>query len=125
MPMELYGGGHQVSDMVHVRDVARALVSALETASNGEVVPPVEVGSVRPVTVRHVAELVNSLVDDPVPIVDLPMRPGEREGDVVKANPSTLYQINMDPLSLVPLDVGMRETVNWFKTAEGKTWHKP
>lgn len=125
MPMELYGGGHQVSDMVHVKDVARALVAALETTANGEVVPTVEIGSVRPVTVRHVAELVNSLVAEPVQIVDLPMRPGEREGDVVKANPSTLYQIGMDPLSLVPLDVGMRETVNWFKTAEGKTWHKP
>jgi len=37
MPVELYGGGNQISDMVWVGDVARGLVSALEIAAQGKI----------------------------------------------------------------------------------------
>jgi UDP-glucose 4-epimerase len=126
MPMELYGGGHQVSDMVHVKDVAKALVTSLEYANNNVILDKaVEVGSHRPVTVRHVANLINTLVPNSVPIVDLPMRPGEKEGDVVKADFTTLSQIDMDPQDLIGLDTGMHETVEWFRANEGTHWKKP
>jgi nucleoside-diphosphate-sugar epimerase len=126
MPMELYGGGVQVSDMVYVGDVAKALVNALEAADNGNVfMEAVEVGPKEHKTIREVAELVNSIVDEPVEIVSLPMRPGERKGDKVTAKSETLQLVGMSADELVPIEVGLRMTVEWYKRHEGTVWQNP
>lgn len=129
-PVELYGGGVQVSDMVWVADVARALVSALETAERGQVPErTVEVGPAESTTIRTVAETVIELCVErgyaPVPIEALPMRPGEQPGAVVTADPETLRQIGMDPATLVPLRDGLARTVDWFIENEGVHWSVP
>jgi UDP-glucose 4-epimerase len=130
MPVELYGGGHQISDMVWVGDVARALVSAFETAAAGVVVDQVvEVGPVESTTIRSVAELViESCVRRGyrrVPIVDLPMRPGELAGAVVRADAETLRSVGIDPTELVPLEVGLDRTIDWFIDSLGEHWMAP
>lgn len=130
MDMELYGGGRQVSDMVYVKDVAKALVNALEYAEQGKVFDKaIEIGSVEHTTIREVAELVNRQVSEygyqRVGITNLPMRPGERVGDQVTADVETLRMIGMDPADLVPLETGMRETIEWFRDNLGTTWTKP
>jgi UDP-glucose 4-epimerase len=118
-PIEIYGDGSQVSDMVHVRDGALALVMALEAAENGDVLSrPVEVGSVAPVTVLEVARLVRlharHITGQHSDIRFLDMRPGETVGTPVVADTTTLPSIGMDPGQLVPLDQGMYETVQWY-----------
>lgn len=129
MPMELYGGGKQVSDMVYVGDVAKALVLALEAAERGEVFDhAIEVGSPVPQTILEVAEMVDDIVnlicDTPkVGIKALPMRPGEKEGVEVRADVETLREIGFDPAELVPLEVGLTKTVNYFIETEGEAWH--
>lgn len=130
MPMELYGGGLQVSDMVYVGDVAKALVLALEAANEGNIFgEAVEIGSNKPVTVLQVAELVNELVQmfgyEPVEIKALPMRPGEKEGDKVFAHVKTLDHIGLKQKDLMPLKMGMAKTIEYFIATEGKAWHKP
>jgi UDP-glucose 4-epimerase len=117
--IEIYGDGSQVSDMVHVRDGALALVMALEAAENGDVLSrPVEVGSVAPVTVLEVARLVRlharHITGQHSDIRFLDMRPGETVGTPVVADTTTLPSIGMDPGQLVPLDQGMYETVQWY-----------
>ncbi len=129
-PVELYGGGRQISDMVWVGDVARALVSALEVAARGEVLDRVvEVGPVESTTIRAVAELIIELCVErgyaPVPIEDLPMRPGEQPGAVVTADPETLHTVGIDPASLMSLRDGMARTVDWFIENEGIHWSVP
>jgi UDP-glucose 4-epimerase len=120
MPVEIYGNGEQISDMVHVRDVARALVAALITAEEGTVLgEAVEVGPYESLTVNQVAQLVQWHVTDlggPLqqPIKHLPMRPGEIPGDRVSADPDTLKLIGIDPASLTAFNVGIRETIVWF-----------
>ena len=85
MDIEVYGTGSQVSDMVHVKDVARAFVVTLENCSNAKVPQnPIEIGPIQSKTVRDVAELVSSLTasqlnSEPVGIKNLPMRPGEKD----------------------------------------------
>ena len=121
-PIELYGGGRQISDMVYVKDVALALVKATEfSAEQRAFVKPVEVGprDSRSMTVRQVANTVQRLVEDmygfaPISHRDLPMRPGEKEGDRVSANVHTLDMVGMDADDLVPFADGARRTIEWY-----------
>jgi len=118
-PVEVYGGD-QVSDMVWVGDVARALVLALEAAGRGEVYPVIEVGPTEHTTVRDVAELVVELCDSASEIVTLPMRPGEIPHARVTANNATLRLIGLDPADLMPLREGMARTVEYFRGIYGR-----
>ena len=124
-PIEVYGDGSQVSDMVYVRDGAEALVRSLESAAEGIVFDrAVEVGSAYPVTVGAVAEMVRAIVankrasaglpHDAVDITYLPMRPGETPGTPVVADINTLEFVRMDPFDLVRLGPGLEATIDWY-----------
>jgi len=124
-PIEVYGDGSQVSDMVYVRDGADALVRALESAAEGIVFDrAVEVGSAYPVTVGAVAEMVRAIVankkasaglpHDAVDITYLPMRPGETPGTPVVADVNTLDMVGMNPADLVHLGPGLEATIDWY-----------
>jgi UDP-glucose 4-epimerase len=120
-PIEIYGDGTQISDMVHVKDVARALVAALECAAKGLVLPkPVEVGPVKSLSVNQVAHIIRITAADlgapqQPPLVYLPMRPGETPHDRVTANPETLRQVGIDPDSLILFQRGIEETIRWYQ----------
>jgi len=114
-PLEVYGDGEQVSDLVHVRDGARALVTALEKAAAGIVFDrAVEVGVVRSATVNQVAREVIRAAASPSEIRHLPMRPGEVAGASVTADPSTLSLVDMDPDRLATMPEIIAETTAWF-----------
>lgn len=121
-PVEVYGDGEQVSDMVWVRDGALALVLALEAAAAGNVVPGVmECGPDEHTAVLEVAERVIWFAEKFTgrtgpEIVHLPMRPGETPGAYVTCDPSTLAPIGMKPGDLRPLSTGIAETVDWYGT---------
>jgi len=122
-PIEVYGDGEQISDMVYVRDVARALADALEIARLGDVLAePVGVGPYEKdsLTVNAVADLVRHTVrvfggPEQPPVVHVPMRPGETPGDRVSVDPDTLKQIGMNPSTLISFEKGIAATVIWFK----------
>jgi len=115
-PVEVYGDGTQVSDMVYVGDVAEALVRALECAARGEVFDrAVEVGPEEHKTVREVAELIVRLTGSSSEVVHLPMRPGEIPNARVTADTSTLALVGMSADSLLPLEEGMRRTIEYFR----------
>lgn len=114
--VEVYGDGLQVSDMCWVGDVAKALVVATEKAAQGIVFPEaVEVGPEQNSTVKEVAELVIKYAGTDAKLVNLPMRPGEIPGATVCADVNTLRHVDMTPEDLMPLDEGMRQTVEWFR----------
>jgi nucleoside-diphosphate-sugar epimerase len=122
-PLEVYGDGLQVSDCVHVTDVARVLVTSLEKAADGHVFDvTVEVGPVAHHTVLDIARFVKNAAVSASPIVHLPMRPGEEPGAHVVADVSTLALVGEDPSRFVPLDRGLFETVAWFREHRGVTW---
>jgi len=118
--IEVYGDGNQVSDMVHVRDGAQALVKALEYAANGTVLDdPVECGPAEHHTVNEVAQLVIKHAmefngGNEVGLIHLPMRPGEIPGAQVTADTSTLENIGMSVGDLTQLDAGIYKTVRWY-----------
>lgn len=119
-PIEVYGDGKQVSDMVWVRDGALALVLALEAAAAGNIITDVlECGPAEHSTVVETAGLVIDEVARQTgvrsTISHLPMRPGETAGAFVACDPATLAPIGMTDADLKPLAEGIAETVAWYR----------
>jgi UDP-glucose 4-epimerase len=118
--IEVYGDGQQVSDCVYAGDVAATFVTALEyTASNAPLAQPAQVGPVASCAVNDIAVLVAKEAArltgrEPVPVVHLPMRPGEVPGAVVSSDTTTLAPLGIDAVDFVPLEEGIRRTVEWF-----------
>ena len=125
LPVEVYGDGLQVSDCVHVADVARALVATLRTCQIASPAATIEVGPAEHHTVLEVAETIIDVAGSRSGIEHLPMRPGEQPGASVTCDPSTLTGVGIDPGSLIPLRDGLTETVDWFRVNEGVTWTRP
>ena len=116
LPIEVYGDGSQISDMVYVKDVAVALVNALECARDGHVFDgAVEIGPHEHTTVQQFAELVVAECDSSSEIVNLPMRCGEIPQSKVTADVDTLEWIGMDHSELTPLGIGLPLTVADFR----------
>lgn len=122
-PIEVYGDGSQIMDMIYVADVASVLVTALEsTAAGGPLVTiegeTFEAGTGRETTVNDIATIVADEVarqTDNMPLIThLPMRQGEEEKSVVLGNPETLRGIGLIPEEFVPLEEGVRRTVAHF-----------
>lgn len=113
-PIEVYGDGQQVSDMVYVSDVAKALVSAMENARDGNVHDTVEVGPAIHNTVKEFADEVIRQTGSKSEIVHLPMRPGEEPNASVTADISTLSYVGMNPDELVSIEKGLAETIEYF-----------
>ena len=116
VPVEVYGDGSQVMDMIYVTDVAGKLVSALEGLAAGDVPEePLEAGTGRPTTVAQVAEMTCAEVERQTgstsPVTFLPMRPGETPGSVVLAK---------DGLpGCIPLEDGLARTVTYYRDLAG------
>lgn len=128
-PIEVYGDGTQVSDMVWVGDVAKVLVSALEVAALGQVADHVlEVGPAAHRSVNEVAQLVIEAAEiygfPPVAIEYLPMRPGETPGADVTVDPSTLEFIGLNASDLKDLEGGIAHTMAWYIEHWLPTWQQ-
>jgi UDP-glucose 4-epimerase len=102
MPVQIHGDGTNVIDLVHVDEVARILVDALD----GPTGVVLEAGTGHAMTVRRVAERVLELTGSSSTIEHLPMRPGEPEGAVVVA---------AEPLSDLPFPYGMAATIDYYR----------
>lgn len=115
-PIEIYGDGNQIMDMIYVTDVAAALVAALELTDREGPQAVMEAGTGRPTTVNDIADVVvreAAKFGPKVEIIHIPMRPGEDEGSVVLGDPSTLDKLNLDPL--ITLEDGVERTVAYFR----------
>lgn len=115
-PVEVYGDGSQIMDMVYVTDVADTLVAALKyTEEYGSVEKPIQCGSGRPTTVKEIAQIVIDTVGSGE-LAYLPMRPGEPEKSIVLADPSTMNVIGVDVKNFIKLEEGVKEAVEYFRS---------
>lgn len=114
-PIEVYGDGNQIMDMIYVSDVANFLVDALiHTATYGPIEETVEAGTGRNTTVLDIANEVARHVDD-AEIRHMPMRPGETQNAVVVANVDTQHDLYPNGYNFVPLEVGVLRTVEYYR----------
>lgn len=119
LPIEVYGDGDQIMDMIYVTDVAEILVKTLmHTHLKGALSTPIEAGTGRRTTVNDIAELVveesRKLLPGDAGVKHLPMRPGEDSGSVVLGDPSTLSVIGVDSANFVPLEEGVNRAVGYY-----------
>jgi UDP-glucose 4-epimerase len=116
LPIEIYGDGSQIMDMIYVGDVAKVLVQALGyTMVKGAHSGIFEAGTGRDTTVNDIAEIVNRVAGNEAGIVHVPMRAGEPDHSVVIGDPATLRPLNINDDDLVPLEEGIEETVKWYR----------
>lgn len=108
-PIEVYGDGLQIMDMIHVKDVARTLVAALNAPAG----LLFEAGTGRRTTVLEIAKAVIAEVGGGE-FIHLPLRPGESPRAEVVGDPSTLSPLGITPESMVTLEDGIAETVTWY-----------
>jgi UDP-glucose 4-epimerase len=118
LPIQIYGDGTQVMDMIYVADVAKILVGALEATAKYGSLSTLEAGTGRETTVNEIAGLVSNEVvrqaNIRAEIEHLEMRPGEDAGSIVLGNPRTLAAIGIEPEDLTTLEDGMVSTVSYF-----------
>lgn len=104
MPIEVNGSGDQVIDLVHVDDVAKVLIDALD----GPYGAVVDAGTGKHTTVLEAARDVLSACASESPIIHKAMRAGEPEHSTVVAD---------TPTCLNPWPYGLDETVAWYREA--------
>lgn len=103
--------GEQLRDFCHVRDTTAAVFAALQSsAARGEVV---NIGSGKPVSIRKMIELVQTLVGSGRPEYGvIPYRAGENMElypDISKAKRLLGWQPKVE------LESGLQETIQWVK----------
>ena len=114
-PIEIYGDGLQVMDMIYVSDVASILVSALEYLDERGSIRTIEAGTGRETTVAMIADEVVKNVPDAM-VKHLPMRKGEDERSVVLADTDAMVEeLHIFPDDLVTLEDGVKRTVEYFR----------
>ena len=109
-PIVLFGNGEQTRSFCYVDDLVGGLIRLMDSAD--EITGPINLGNPHEVTVRELAERVKTLTAStlPVELGPLPMDdPTRRCPDITRAK--TL--LNWEPS--VPLDDGLRKTVDYFK----------
>lgn len=119
-PIQVYGDGSQIMDMVYVGDVADMLVDALyDTDANGAIPETIEAGTGRDTTVLEIAEAVIRETGQGA-IEFLPLRPGETPGAVVKADVATQEALYPEGFPFRSLENGLAETVAFYRRQAGK-----
>lgn len=114
-PIEIYGAGYQPVDLIHINDLAEALVTAgvndaLKTANW-----PIDTGRVVRMSVNDLATKIQDVVGRKIDIRHIPMREGEVESEWL--GPQTeqtvfgLAGLSQDPY---PVNTGLLESFDYY-----------
>lgn len=126
-PLEVYGDGESVMDIIYKTDFANVFVSALEyTIDHGGSEIVFEAGSGVRTTVKQIAEAVVKEVGQGE-IIYKPMRPGEDKQSIVLADISTLkslFPYGVNPLEFIDYETAIEKTVKYYREEWLPTWKK-
>lgn len=105
LPIQIYGDGTQLMDMIYVKDVAKILIERLFSNEYGTLV---EAGNGYGIQVKDYAQHIADYLDNGTKIEYLPMRPGETPKVTVVAK---------DPYFFTYTDVftALDKTIDWYK----------
>lgn len=110
LPLEVFGDGEQIVDMIYSYDIA-ALTVRFTRTENTTMTPDCGTG-VR-MSVNDVARSVNDYFGNSAGIKHLPMRPGETPNTVLTADTTALTGAIGD-LDVAPYDSSLAATLDWY-----------
>lgn len=110
MPIEVWGDGEQVVDLIYAEDIANLTVDFTRT-ENTSMIP--DCGSGVRITVKEVATMVNSHFGSEAGLRHLPMRTGETPRTILTANTSDLDEA-LGGYTLTPIASALAATLDWY-----------
>lgn len=110
LPIQVYGDGEQIVDMVYSEDLADLTIRFTRTERT-DVIP--DCGTGIEVSVNDVARSVNDYFGNAAGIQHLPMRPGEVAHTVLTADTHQLREILGD-LRLTDYESSLADTLKWY-----------
>jgi UDP-glucose 4-epimerase len=108
-PLEVFGDGTQVVDLIFAPDLAHLTVD-FTRADCPEVL---DCGRGVPITVNEVADAVNRWLGNTAGVAHLPMRRGEREGTTLVADLAPLVEA-IGPLVFSDWEESLDTTLDWY-----------
>ena len=118
-PLFVVGSGNQVADLIYVGDIAEILVRALLN-DHGVYDSIFEAGMGQNITVKEIAELVIKLSHSSSKIQYIEKRKGEEFDAIVKADTKTLEPLGYSEADMVPLEAGIKMTIDWYRQTMAK-----
>ena len=109
-PLQVYGDGSQLVDLVYVGDTAEILVRALELDKVADEV--IDAGSGKGEPLIKVAKLISGMLKAKIEF--LPMRPGETSKAIIRGDTAILHKW-LGKFKFTPIEIGMKKTVGWYK----------
>lgn len=110
-PLEVFGDGTQILDLVYVEDMVEVMIRSMQLRSYVDHV--IDAGTGKGITVNDLARTIIGFTDSRSPIMHFPMRSGEPEHSVTLGDTSTLEEIEYVPST--PLVEGLKKTIPWYK----------
>ncbi len=107
----IYGDGEQLLDLIYVDDTVKILYDAL-VHNHGVYDHVIEAGSGEVVTANYLARQVKVFSASISEIKHIPMRSGEPDKSVTKADINTLLPLGK--YEFTPLQIGLKKTVAWY-----------
>ena len=113
-PIEIFGTGDQLIDLIHVTDTVKILAKAL--IEDHDIYERIfDAGSGEPIKVKKLAEMIRKHAGSKSEIVYVPMRNGEPLNSVTMANVDRGPDFaNPKKTEFIDLKRGIRSTVSWY-----------
>lgn len=109
-PLTLSGDGSQYRNFIYVEDLADAHIMALNDKAENEIL---NLEGMRRISIKEIAETIETLYDKDVTIEYMDARPGDYEGKEA-SNDKIKRLLNWEPK--VDFQEGMKNTIDWFKS---------
>jgi nucleoside-diphosphate-sugar epimerase len=116
LPIEIYGSGNQVIDMIYTPDLARITVDFMRVATTSE---PLDCGRGVALTVNEVADAVNAYFRNTAPKHYLPMRRGETPDTHLVADIAPLRALLGD-VPFTSWEASLATTLQWYADREAE-----
>ncbi|MDO5581155.1 MAG: SDR family oxidoreductase [Planctomycetia bacterium] len=119
-PITIFGNGSQTRSFCFYSDLVQGLIRLMENKEN--FIGPVNLGNPHEFTILELAEMVQKFTGqkDPFDFKDLPVDdPCRRKPDI------SLAKAKLDWEPVVPLEEGLKKTIEWFKSINIDNYRAP
>jgi UDP-glucose 4-epimerase len=110
LPLQLENEGRATRDFIYVGDLVAGLLACADVGAPGDVY---NLASGHETSIRRLAEVVNSLTENPAGVELLPARDWDRSGRRFGSPEKARRQLDFE--AATPLEDGLRSTVEWMR----------